>query len=247
MTDEIKTTLKAIGYSDDEVTGLNPATVAYYRAMGYLPDAVNNYLALIGWAKDGTTEFFSRKDLTNDFSIDGIHKSPGAFDPEKFKYINSEHLKKMSLEDKVENCIPYLEKAGIVPDIEKTTKIVVAIGDRMKVFSDILNYGVYFFRDPVYDEKAFDKRIKKDNIPELLQWFSNEIGNILDYNSLELEKALHEFADKHNVKFGDMVHALRISTTGQPVGPGLFDCMNILGCAEVQRRIFMAVEKSRLT
>ena len=251
MTDEVKTTLKSIGYTDDEIISLNPATLAYYKAMGYLPDAVNNYLALIGWSKDGATELFTRDELLKDFDIQGINKAPGAFDPEKFRFINSEHIKKLSLEKRTEYCYPFLDKANLIKDweecevwvAEKVKEIVPAMGDRLKLLSDILAYGGCFFRDPIYDEKAFDKRVKKERIPALLKAYSDEIKGI-EFNHDSLEVNLQQFAQKNDVKFGDMVHALRISFTGQPVGFSLFDAMIILGVDECCRRISMAIEKA---
>ena len=234
--------LKTIGYSDDEINeSLNPATIAYYKAMGYHPMGVCNYLALLGWSLDDKTEFFTGKQLVEAFSVEGIHSAPASFDPKKFLHINAEHMKTLDRDQMLAYTANILNRMGIVPNLDVLAKVIQSCGDRLKTFSDVVGYGIFFFRDPVYDRWVMEKRLGNENIKNLLFQFTQRIGNI----SLpqEFETCLHEFCvETDGAIFGDMIHAIRVAITGQPIGPSVFDCMSILGAGETMRRVSLALQ-----
>jgi glutamyl-tRNA synthetase len=123
----------------------------------------------------------------------------------------------------------------------KLRRVVEACGERLKLFSDILPYGSFFFRDPEYDPQALQKRVKKEGIPALLREFANELRQTEPFEPAAIEEKLKTFCESRGLKSGDMIHALRVSTTGVQVGPGVFDCLAILGKDEVLRRIEKAL------
>ena len=126
---------------------------------------------------------------------------------------------------------------------QKIRRVVEACGDRLKLFSDILLYGAPFFRkDPAYEPKAIDKRLRKQGVPELLTAFRAILADAEPFEPLVLEEKLRLFCESRKVGAGVLIHGLRVSTTGTEVGPGVFDCLAILGKEETLRRIDLALK-----
>jgi glutamyl-tRNA synthetase len=220
-----------------------PVTVEYYKNVGYTQSGILNYLALLGWSLDDRTELFTLQELIDGFSIKGIHNAPASFDPKKMLHINAEHMKLLP-NVKVDRCADHLRSLGIEPDMEMVKKVVEACGDRIKTFNDISGYGIFFFRDPEYNEEAFQKRLGGEHFDPAYK-FVLGIKEVTPFDSKTLEAKLHEYCEQNGLKVGDMVHAIRIAITGQPIGPGVFDCLSILGPDESVRRFNMAWRKKR--
>lgn len=247
VTPDVRAKLRAVGYSDADIDArddLNPATVAFYRELGYLPQALVNYLARLGWSLDDKTEKIAVPDLIANFSLERVSSAPASFDPDKLAWLAGESMKELPLAERVAGCEPFLRRGGYVgatltdAELEKLTRVVAACGDRLKLFSDILTYAPPFFRpDPAYEPKAVEKRLKKAGAADLLRAFAPELEKVEPFDAPTLEKLLHDFCAAKSIKPGEMVHPLRVATTGVEVGPGLFDCLAILGRAEVLRRI----------
>ncbi len=122
----------------------------------------------------------------------------------------------------------------------KVTAIVAACAERIKIFSDILQYP-YFFRDPLRDPALVEKRVKKPGMPEILRDFAAEIRTLGPWDAASLEAKTKAFCDARGVKLGDLNHAVRVATTGVMIGPGVFDLLAILGRDESLRRIEAAL------
>lgn len=238
--------LKGVGWTDEKIAArsdLNIATVAYYRELGYLPAALVNYLGRLGWSLDDKTEFIPLPEMVANFGLDRVNNAPGNFDQDKLFWLASEYMKLLPLEEKVNGAIPYLQQAHIFGhDVtfaqrDLLTQVIEACGDRLKLFSDVMTYGVFFFKKPEYDQSAFNKRVKKEGIPALIREFADQMKVMTDFDKVTLEQQLHHFCEQKGLKLADMNHALRVAVTGVPVGPGLFDCLAILGKDEVLKRI----------
>jgi glutamyl-tRNA synthetase len=219
-----------------------------YRAKGYLPDAMMNYLARLGWSYDDTQEVFSRDDLIEKFSLDKVNSSPASHDPDKLFWLQGEWMKALPLEKKVDGVIPFLRAEGLVGEaVPEATRrrieaVVLALGDRLKVFSDIVKLGRYFFTDAVtFDPDAVKKRLRKEGVPAMLRELDAVLAGAEPYDLPTLEKAVHDYAERAGRKMGDVVNALRVATTGQGVGPGLYDCLVILGRDTCRARIAAAL------
>jgi glutamyl-tRNA synthetase len=125
-------------------------------------------------------------------------------------------------------------------------RILEAIGDRLKTFGDILAYGGYFFVTDdklTYDEKEFAKRLGTPESKELLRRFSEKLSALESFDLKSLEDCLKAFITEAGIKIGDLIHGLRLATTGQPVGPGVYDCLEILGKESVLKRIEIALAR----
>ena len=211
-----------------------------FQALGYLPEAMMNYLARLGWSSDASTEIYSRADLIEKFTLDRVNSSPASHDPDKLFWIQGEWMKTLTTEQKASAVLPFLERANLAANAtpEKVTAVVLALGDRLKIFSDIVKLGSYFFTEELtHDPDAVKKRLKKDGVAALLGDLGGIIQAVEPYDLATLEKAIHGYAESRGLKMGDVVNPLRVATTGQGVGPGLYDCLVILGRDSCVRRI----------
>lgn len=213
-------------------------------ALGYLPEAMMNYLARLGWSYDASSEIFTRAELIEKFTLDRVNSSPASHDPDKLFWIQGEWMKGLSLETKVEGAIPFLVREGLIhshPTPEERSRIeavVVAFGERLKLFSEIVRLGKYFFTDELtYDPDAVKKRLRKDFVPGMLTQIDELLATVEPYDLATLEKAFHDFGETSGLKMGDVVNPVRVAVTGQGVGPGLYDCLVILGRDVCRKRI----------
>lgn len=221
----------------------------HFIELGYLPDAMMNYLARLGWSYDASSEIFTRQELIEKFSLDRVNSSPASHDPDKLFWIQGEWMKALPLAQKVDAVVPYLRKEGLVgdpadePTRRRIEAVVEALGDRLKVFSDILKLGRYFFAaNLTYDADAVKKRLRKDGVTELLRGLSELLGGIEPYDMPTLEKGIHDFAESRGLAMGNVVNPLRVAITGQGVGPGLYDCLYLLGRECCLKRIAQTLE-----
>jgi glutamyl-tRNA synthetase len=256
MTAEIVAKLRAVhavptDWTDEQIQkneNLNPATVAFYRALGYLPAALVNYFGRLGWSLDDKTEIMPLETMIQNFSLERVNDSPASFDPDKLLWMAGEYMKQLPIEDKVEGVIPFLRRADLIGDQvdsalrQKIRKVIEACGDRLKVYSDIYQYASFFFRDPDYDPKSVKQRLHKEGVREHLQAFAGDLKTLDPFEPGAIEAKLKEYCDAKQFKLGDLNHALRVATTGVMVGPSVFDGLGILGRDETLRRIDTALQ-----
>jgi len=228
----------------------NPVIVDFYREVGYLADAVINYLMLLGWSLDDKTEDLTREEMIKHFTLERVTKAPASFDPKKLWAFQDRYMQRVPTKQKVPRMIPFLQEAGLLSDPvdcevgPKLTRIVDAAGDRLKVFGDILAYADFFFLSDEampYDEKDFQKRVAAPGAKDLLTRFSERLKTVEPFEVGPLEEALKAFVEEQGIKIGDIVHALRVAVTGKSVGPGVYDCLAILGRDSTLRRIERAI------
>jgi len=221
---------------------------------GYLPEAMMNYLARLGWSYDDTQEIFSRAELIEKFTLERVNTAPASHDPDKLFWIEGEWMKTLPMERKVAGVIPFLKEEGLVAEpIGDVTRrrieaVVTALGDRLKVFSDIVNLGRYFFTETLtFDPDAVKKRLRKEGVPIILGDLAELLGTVAPYDVPTLEKTVRDYAEARGLGLGLVVNALRVATTGQGVGPGLYDCLAILGRDACRARIATALERLQVS
>jgi glutamyl-tRNA synthetase len=231
-----------------EADTFNPVIVDFYREVGYLPWAINNYLALLGWSYDDKTEFFSRTELIERFSLGRINSAPAGFDPKKLWAVQDHYMTALSTDEKFPLMLPFLQRAGVVADpptaeqAEIVRKVIAASGDRLKVAGDILAYADFFLLDdPVMDPDAVAKRLTTPTARQHLEAFATRLETIEPFEPAALEEALKATAEAAGAKVGDLVHPIRVAVTGRSVGPGLYDCLAILGRQRSLARIARAL------
>ncbi len=251
LTEHGQTIAEAIGLHPEAET-FNPVIVDFYKTVGFVPEALLNYLLLLGWSLDDKTEHFTREEMIASFSLERVQKSPAAFDPEKLMSFEERHMMALSVEKRAERCRPFLEAAGLLaPETggETLRAIVQAAGDRIKVAGDVLQFDDFFRPDEAlsYDEKAWTKRlVRPEAAGELLAAYRERLTGRPDFSAGALEADMRAFVDERGVKIGDIIHAVRIATTGKAVGFGMFETLEILGRERVLARIDRALAKLEL-
>ncbi len=229
----------------------NPVIIDFYREIGFLPDAIINYLLLLGWSLDDKTEDFTREEMIRDFSLDRINKAPASFDPSKLSAFQSHYMWRLDMDQKLEMVLPYLQKADLIAtpvsdEIKNKVKaVVLAANERISIAGDILDYYEYFQASDsiVYEEKPFRKRLVNAQAQRaLLVKFRAVMPDISDYSATGLDEYIHNFVEGEGVGMGMIVHAIRVAITGKAVGFGLFDIMSILGKQECMDRIDRALD-----
>jgi glutamyl-tRNA synthetase len=239
----------AVGLQTSAET-FNPVIVDFYRQVGYLPQAIVNYLLLLGWSLDDKTEFFTRHQMIELFSLARINQAPASFDPKKLVAFQERYMQELPIDRKVELVLPYLEQAGLAnapptaETIAKVTEILQAAADRVKVAGDILEYAGFFLPDDAlpYDEQAFDKRLRKP--PEaagLLAKFRQRLESAEPFDAGTLEQVMQSFVQAEGIQIGQIIHALRVAVTGKAIGFGVFDALAILGKKQSLARIDRAL------
>jgi len=230
----------------------NPVIVDFYEQVGYLPDAVVNYLLLLGWSLDDKTEIMSRAQMIENFSLERVNPAPASFDPTKLLAFQMQYMREVPLDEKVAGVLPYLERAGLVaPPVSDETRAYVAriveiLGDRIRVFGDILLQASFFFGDEVtFDDKAFAKRVLAPGAAERLADFRAWLADQSAFDAASLDKGTQDLMAAKGLGLGDIVHAVRVAVTGVAAGPGLFDTLSVLGKETCLRRIDRALARAR--
>ncbi|BEG62543.1 glutamate--tRNA ligase [Coprobacter fastidiosus] len=213
-----------------------------YREAGYLPEAVINFLALLGWNPGNDQEILSMDDLIKLFSLEKCSKNGAKFDFEKGKWFNHKYIQNKSNEELTELFLPILQEKGISADPAKTAKIIGLVKDRISFVKELWAQTSYFFIAPEsYEEKSVKKRWKEDT-PEQMKELIEILENITDFASEDTEKIVLGWITENNYHMGNVMNAFRLAVVGECKGPHMFDITTILGKEETIKRIKKAIE-----
>jgi len=219
-------------------------SVSYYREKGYLPWAMVNYLALLGWSTPDSQQFFEKEELIEKFSLEGIGKSAAIFDPKKLEWMNGEYIRRMKPEKLAELFIPHLKRTNLIKgEINHSThkkiiKVAKLEQERIKVLSQIGDLADFFFKeDFAYDSEGVRKILKKEYVPSLLEKMRKKIEEISFFTEEALEEIARGLSKELSLSTSKVFHPLRVALTGKTRGPGLFELAAVLGKDEVLRRI----------
>lgn len=222
-----------------------------YREEGYFPEAVINFLALLGWNPGTEQELFTLGELIESFDLDRVHKSGARFDPEKIKWYNHQYMqlkedRELALEfqpllnDKLRR-VENQDKYDALPNITFTEKVISLIKERATFISDFWNLGDYFFVPPThYNEKAVKKQWKQDT-PTILAELVSHLENVDKFTAANLENSIKNWIGERELSFGKVMPPLRLVIVGDMKGPHLFDIMELIGKTECITRIRKAI------
>ena len=210
-----------------------------YREKGFFPEAVVNFLALLGW-NDGTDqEIFSLEELAQKFDLNRVHKAGAKFDPEKNKWFNHHYLQQQSNESLAEAFAPTLAEKGISTALD-VTKIVSLIKERADFVAEFWDLADYFFVAPTtYDEKA--AKNWKEDTPHLMQQLISVLENIGDFTAVNIETIVKDWMTKNEIGMGKVMQPFRLSLVGALKGPHLFDIVELIGKEETIKRLEKAI------
>jgi glutamyl-tRNA synthetase len=210
-----------------------------YRENGFFPEAVINFLALLGW-NDGTEqEIFSLEELVTKFDLNRIHKAGAKFDPEKNKWFNHQYLIGKSDKELAISFSEDLEKRGVSTTLD-LERVVSLIKERAHFVNEFWDLADYFFEAPTsYDEKA--AKNWKEETPGLMQQVISELEKIADFTSVTIETELKNWMTTNEIGMGKVMQPLRMSLVGALKGPHLFDIIELIGKTETIKRIEKAI------
>ena len=217
-------------------------SVMAYKDMGYLPEALVNYLVRLGWS-NGDQEIFSMTELVDLFDLNTVGKSAAIFNPEKLLWLNAHYIKEYSLEQLVTCVKPFwIAKELDVSDQDFLNHAVDDLRSRSKTLVEMADSGQFYFADEVtYDPEAANKFLTLE-IVEHLQAITRELPQYSDYSKAGIEQFLRRFTEERGVKLKIIAQPLRVALTGKTVSPGIDDVMITLGKERVLRRLEKAVE-----
>ena len=217
-------------------------SVTAYRDMGFLPEAVVNYLVRLGWSH-GDQEFFTRDELIEKFSLKNVGRAAGIFDLEKLTALNADHIQATAPETLAELLLPFLKKIGIhVESGEFLVKVVKTLVQRSKTMEEMATAATFYFTETIaYEEKAARKFLKPDTRQPLL--FLTDALSVIDvFTEENLENAFKSVMDKTGLKLGKIAQPVRVALTGKTASPGIFEITEIIGKEKVIRRLKQAIE-----
>ena len=217
-------------------------SVTAYRDMGFLPEALINYLVRLGWSH-GDQEFFSRDELIEVFNLENIGRSAGVFDLDKLQALNAEHIMAASPRDLVAPLKPFLENSGIEIEADDyIVQVIETLQPRSKTLADMAEAALFYYHsDIVYDEKAAKKFLKAAAL-EPLKLLADKLEALENYTQSDLETVFLAVMDETGLKLGKIAQPLRVALTGRTASPGIFEIIAILGKDRVIPRLQKAIQ-----
>jgi len=216
-------------------------SVTAYREMGYLPEALLNYLVRLGWSY-GDQEFFLIDELIEKFTLDNVGRSAGIFDQEKLLSLNADHIKASPPRKLIKYWKPFLKERRINNDNNRyLEKIIETLNTRSKNLIDLTEGALFYFQDEIsYEEKAARKNFKPAAL-EPLRILCGQIETIKDFNEANLEDAFKKVMQSCEIKLGKIAQPVRVALTGKTVSPGIFEIIHVLGKDVVISRLKKAI------
>ncbi len=214
------------------------ARVATYIEQGYAPEAVRNYLCLLGWSPKDNREKIDIEEVVNLFELEKINRRNAAFDLDKCFWLNGQYIAQMSLDRFIELARPFLEKAKIdVSDQTYLHAVLSIVKEKIKLLSDVPEWTRYFFtEDYEFDPVTVEKVFGKSEAAERLLALRGKFANIDNWNVEKIETSLKALAQELGCKTGDLVHPARVAVSGRAVGPSLYHMLEVMGKERVLKR-----------
>ena len=213
-----------------------------YRESGYFPEAVINFLALLGWNPGTEQEIFALDELVEAFDISRCSKAGAKFDYQKGIWFNHEYILKKSNEEIAQLFAPIVANNGVEESMERITEVVRMMKDRVSFVKELWPLCSFFFIPPTqYDEKTVKKRWKEDS-PKVMTELADLLEGLDDFSLENQERVVHEWVEKKEYKLGNVMNAWRLTLVGEGKGPGMFDISAFLGKEETLRRMRRAIE-----
>lgn len=216
-----------------------PVFVRTFKEMGYLPEAMVNYLALVGWSFDDKTEIMTRTELIERFSLERVNASPAAWNYDKLNHFNGLYIRALSAAELTDRLLPYLHAAGLNADRPTILRLAPAIQERLTVLSDAAEWVDFIFIDqlPEFDLNLLvPKKMTLADVAAILRQARAILAGA-EFSHDALDAALREAAEAAGLKAGQMFQPIRVAVCGKMVAPPLFDTLEVLGKEKTLRRL----------
>lgn len=220
--------------------------VEQFREQGYLPEALINYMALLGWSP-GEEEIISYSEMVNLFSLQRVNKTAAVYDVTKLTWMNGHYLRETGIDRIVSLALPFFTCEGLIeetPDakaMDYLKEVVGVVRDRVKTLAELAEASTYFFSDKFsYDEKGMKKHFAGNETASLLRKAADSLRNLEQFNAEEAETAFKVLSEKMGLSTGKLIHPTRLAVSGRTMGPALFDLIAVLGREKSVRRMEQA-------
>jgi glutamyl-tRNA synthetase len=224
-------------------------SVMEYQRLGYLPEAMVNFLALLGWSPGDDRELFTRDELIASFTLEGISGGNAVFNPEKLDWFNQQHILRLPIDELARRLEPLLRDAGLwTPELVGSRRdwfirLLELIRPRVRKLDQFVEEMRPFLQSQVqYDASAVAKHLNTAEVKDALESFANTLTSVEPFTSGALETALRTLAESRGVKAAPLIHATRVAVTGRTVSPGLFDVLELMGPERVAARVRSALK-----
>ncbi len=221
-----------------------------YRDLGYLPETLLNFLALLGWSLDEKSELFSREQLVELFSLERISRTAAIFNREKLDWMNGVYIRGLTVDDLTGRLLPFMEK-DLPPEVKRPLdvsyirQIVPLIRERISTLKDAAAYADFFFLDTLEYDSAMltGKKTTPETALTALKGAEEKLASLENFSHDILEVTLRSLADALGIKTGQLFNLLRVATTAHDAAPPLFETMEVLGKERCLKRISAALAK----
>jgi glutamyl-tRNA synthetase len=211
-------------------------SVGEYETQGYLPEAMVNFLALLGWSPGGDREVFTREELVERFALEGISGGNAVFNPEKLDWFNQQHIQRLPAAEIVTRIAADLAAAGVVAaalgpaERARLERVIDLVKSRARKLADLAGQVQPFFSSAVtYDEAAVKKHLGDPALRPHLEAWRLRLAELAPFDAAAIEAALRALAEARAIKAGALIHATRVAVTGQAVSPGIFEVVELMG------------------
>lgn len=225
-------------------------SVTQFRDEGYLAEAMNNYLALLGWAYDDSQTLFSMDDLIKKFSLERVSHNPAVFDIQKLQWMNGVYIRDMDLEELYNMVLPQWHRAGFLSETpskeeaDKAKAILKELQSRVRLLNELDEAAYYFFEDQLrYNEGAVNKILYKPGVADILTHLSAELIKVQDFTEENLAPIFKATTEKFDCRMGEIMQPVRVAVTGTNVSPSIYPVLTLIGRAKTCQRLRDAVEK----
>lgn len=221
-------------------------SVTEYRDKGYLPHALVNFLALLGWSPGNDQEIISIPEMIEKFTLKRANKTSAQFNNVKLDWMNGQYIKNTPVEQLIPEVKEFFEKSGV--DMTKIAErwlfnLVELHHERFRTFQDLLNQTRFFFADTIeYNQTAVGKFLKKEGVGELLKEVHSAISQVDNFDKKNLEDSLRALTEKLGIGFSKLAQPMRVAITGRSVSAGIFETMELLGKEKTIKRLNYAIK-----
>jgi glutamyl-tRNA synthetase len=219
-------------------------SVTAYRDMGYLPEAVVNYLVRLGWSH-GDDEIFSREELIKMFSLENVGKSAGIFNPEKFLWLNSHYIKARSLSQLADEIAPFIAAKGypVPQDKQWLEKMIRTLQERAKTLAELVEQAHFYLSDDISIDEKSGKKFLTPGITAPLTGLIQKLGELADFSDGAVQKAFAEVLEQTGLSMGELAQPVRVALTGSTVSPGIHEVIAVLGKERTLKRLNTALQR----
>ncbi|MBM3266063.1 MAG: glutamate--tRNA ligase [Candidatus Sericytochromatia bacterium] len=220
-------------------------SIQAFRDDGYLPEALVNYIARLGWAS-GDQEIFTRDEMIAAFDLSGVGKSAAVFDYAKLEWLNGDWIRRLGVEEIARRARPYFEARGLIAPGAAEPRlpgVVAALIERSRTLVHLVDQARYFFADDLTWDEAARQELLTPNILPVLEALAGKLGALSEWTVPAIEAAFREQAGESGLKAGQVIQPVRVALTGGKVSPGMFEVAHLLGRERTLRRLGEAIDR----